>query len=78
MVSFGVIAKRLPPGGAEWVYSSEICVQESLMHPEINFEHFIFYVATAAPAFQGLTPSALWYICMRHQRSMLRSYGTYV
>ena len=25
MVSFGAIAKRLPPGGAEWPYSSEIC-----------------------------------------------------
>ena len=25
MVSFGAIAKRLPSGGAEWVYSSEIC-----------------------------------------------------
>ena len=25
MVSFGAIAKRLPPGGTEWAYSSEIC-----------------------------------------------------
>ena len=25
MVSFGAIAKRPPPGGAEWPYSSEIC-----------------------------------------------------
>ena len=26
MVSFGAIAKRLPPGGAVCVYSSEICL----------------------------------------------------
>ena len=25
MVSLRAIAKRLPPGGAEWPYSSEIC-----------------------------------------------------